>query len=183
MRQLTATAPGVVEWLEVPEPALQDAGDAIVRPIAVARCDIDLPMLRGQTPFTLPIALGHEFVAEIVELGDAVSGVRPGQRVVVPFQVSCGACEFCGRGLTNSCRTTGGRAQFGFGASGGDLGGALADLVRVPFAQHMLVPLPDGVAPSAVASADNIADGWRTVGPYLQEQADTAVLVVGGGAV
>ena len=183
MRQLTFIKPGLLEWREVPEPQLQGSNEAIVRPIAVARCDIDLPIIRGQTPFPAPIAMGHEFVAEITDTGDEVTGLQRGQRVIVAFQISCGECERCRRGLTNSCTAVPPRSMYGFGEFGGNWGGALSDLVRVPFAQSMLVPVPDGVEPSAIASlSDNLPDGWRTVGPYLRESPRAAVLIVAGGA-
>ena len=182
MRQLTLVEPNTLEWQEVPEPRLNGPNEALVRPIAVARCDVDLPMLRGQTPARVPIAMGHEFVAEIVELGDQAAGQR-GQRVIVPFQISCGECAPCRRGITNSCASVPPRSQYGFGEYGGNWGGALSDIVRVPFAQHMLVPVPEGVDPSAIASTDNLPDAWRTVGPYLQESPEAAVLIVGGGAL
>ena len=73
--------------------------------------------------------------------------------------------------------------MYGIGAVGGDWGGALADLVRVPFADAMLVALPAGIDPVAVASlSDNVADGWRTVGPQLADRPGAPVLIVGGGA-
>jgi alcohol dehydrogenase len=183
VRQLTITAPGEAKWVEVAEPWLEEATDSLVRPIAVARCDVDLPMAQGRTPFAPPIAAGHEFVAEVVEVGSRAEGVKPGQRVIVPFQISCGACERCGRGVTNSCLAVPPRSQYGFGARGGEWGGALSDLVRVPFAAAMLVPLPAGVNVASIASADNLCDGWRTVGPQLAERPGAEVLVVGGGAL
>lgn len=182
MRQLTLIKPGLLEWVEVPAPQIQGPNEAIVRPIAVARCDVDLPMIRGLTPISPPIAMGHEFVAEIVELGDQVTGLWPGQEVIVPFQISCGECERCRRGITNSCAAVPPRSQYGFGEFGGNWGSALSDQVRVPFAQSMLVPVPDGVEPGAIASADNLSDAWRTVGPYLHESPAASVLIVGGGA-
>ena len=179
MRQLTMTEERAVEWRDVPEPELQSPADALVRPLAVALCDLDQPILRGDAPIPGPIALGHEFVAEVVE-GD---GFAPGARVVVPFQISCGDCERCRRGLTANCLAVPERASYGFGAFGGDFGGALSDLVRVPFADHMLVKVPDGVAPATVASAsDNIPDGWRTVRTALDAHPGAEVLVVGGDA-
>lgn len=183
MRQLTMTADRDVEWWDVPDPVLQAAGEALVRPIAVALCDLDRPMLRGQAPFPGPIALGHECVAEVVEVADGVRTVAPGDRVVVPFQISCGACARCQAGLTGDCLSVGRLAMYGFGATGGDWGGALSDLLRVPFADAMLTPVPAGIDPVVVASAsDNIPDGWRTVAPHLQTRAGASVLVVGGGA-
>jgi len=139
-------------------------------------------MVSGEAPFPQPIALGHEGVAEVVSAGPG-AGVEPGTRVVVPFQISCGTCELCRRGLTANCKTVQPGSMYGFGQFGGDWGGLLSDLVRVPFAAHMLVPLPDGLAPEALASAsDNIADAWRTVSPWVTERPGADVLVLGGGA-
>jgi threonine dehydrogenase-like Zn-dependent dehydrogenase len=183
MRQLTFLEPGKLEWRDAPEPRLQGAGEAIVRPIAVATCDLDAAMIRGQAPFQGPIALGHEIIAEVESVGEAVEHFVPGQRVVVPFAISCGTCSFCRRGLTAVCTTVPRGSMYGIGAAGHSYGGALADLLRVPYAEHMLVALPDGISPAAVASAgDNISDAWRTVGPFLAQTPAAPVLVVGGAA-
>jgi threonine dehydrogenase-like Zn-dependent dehydrogenase len=182
MQQLTMTADRQVEWWDVPEPALRGAGEALVRPLAVALCDLDQPILRGDAPIPGPIALGHELVAEVADVGDDVRTVVPGDRVVVAFQISCGDCARCRTGQTGDCTAVPPRAMYGFGAFGGDWGGALSDLLRVPFADAMLVAAPDGVAPAALASAsDNIPDGWRTVAPHLAQRPGADVLVVGGG--
>lgn len=181
MQQLTFVRPGLLEWREVPPPAIQDPKDAIVRPIAVTTCDIDGFTIQGRTPFSGigPYPFGHEFVAEIVELGDQVCSLGQGELVVVPFQISCGECDRCSRGLTNSCRSVAPRSQYGFGAFGGDWGGAFSDTVRVPFADRMLVRVPVGVSPEHIASAsDNLPDGYRAVAPYLAELPGATVLVV-----
>ena len=171
-----------LEWRDVDEPVLESAGQALVRPLAVALCDLDQPIIRGDAPIPGPIALGHEFVAEVTDVGDQVTAVAPGDRVVVPFQISCGACARCRRGQTGDCTSVPPRSMYGFGAFGGDWGGALSDLVRVPFADAMLVAAPPGLAPATLASAsDNIPDGWRTVAPHLAERPGADVLVVGGG--
>ena len=181
MRELTYVGPGEVEWREAPAPRLEGDGQALVRPIAVATCDLDAVIVRGLAPFPPPFPLGHESVAEVVEIGDAVRSVRPGDRVVVPFQPACGACGFCRRGFTANCTAVPRTSMYGIGVAGGGWGGVLADVVRVPFADAMLVKLPAGVAPAAAASAgDNIADGWRTVAPYLDERPGAAVLILGG---
>ena len=70
MRQLTMTEDRRVEWRETSDPLLREANEAMVRPLAVALCDLDHPIVSGQAPVPGPIALGHEFVAEIVEAGD-----------------------------------------------------------------------------------------------------------------
>jgi alcohol dehydrogenase len=181
VRSLVCTGPDALAWRDAAEPALESDGAAIVRPVAVATCDLDGAMIAGETPFPMPIAVGHEGVAEVVEVGDGVRSVAPGALVSVPFQVSCGECESCRRARTGNCRSVPGTAMYGFGAVGGDWGGFLSDAVRVPWADHMLVPLPEGLDPLAVASAsDNIPDAWRTVGPPLQREPGAGVLVVGG---
>jgi alcohol dehydrogenase len=170
-----------LEWWEVGEPRIEDSRDALVRPLAVAACDLDFRIIRGETPLAGPIALGHEVVAEVVDRGDD-GAVAPGDLVVVPFQISCGECPRCLAGHSSMCDSVPRRSMFGFGAMGGPWGGALSDLMRVPFADHMLVPLPGGVDPVAAASAsDNIPDAWRTVAPHVKE--GDRVLVAGGGAV
>jgi threonine dehydrogenase-like Zn-dependent dehydrogenase len=184
MQQLTFIKPGVLEWHEVPDPKIEAASDALVRPVAVTTCDIDGPTIRGLTPLAMmgSFAFGHEFVAEIVELGGQVTGFSRGQLVAVSFQICCGTCDRCRAGLSGSCRAVPPRSMFGFPLPlGGTWGGALSDLVRVPFATNMLVPLPHGVSAHAVASAsDNLPDAWRTVGPHLRESPGAEVLIVAG---
>jgi alcohol dehydrogenase len=185
MRQLVLTEPNAVSWADVPEPDLQGPGEALVRPLAVALCDLDHPMITGAAP--IPgvggiVSLGHECVAEVLAVGADVTAAAPGDHVVVPFQVSCGACDPCGRGLTGSCSTVEQLAMYGFGAFGHEWGGMLADTVRVPYADAMLVAVPDGVDPVAIASmSDNIPDGLRLVAPGLAERPGADVLVLGGG--
>jgi alcohol dehydrogenase len=183
MRQLTVVEKGRLEWLDVPEPKLEGAGEALVRPLAVATCDLDPQIIKGDTPFPLPVALGHECVGEVVEIGDDVESVSVGDVVAVPFQISCGECNPCRDGHTGNCASVPPLSMYGFGAAGGDRGGALSDLVRVPYAEHMLVPLPTGVEPATVASVgDNISDAWRTVAPQLEGRRGASVLIMGGGA-
>lgn len=181
MRSLHFLAPGSFEWRDVPAPRLTADTDAIVRPIAVARCDLDLYIAMGVVPFAGPFAFGHEAVAEVVEAGDA-AGITPGMRVVVPFQLSCGRCANCRRGLTGTCEAYPWLTAYGLGRPGRpDRGGALSDLMYVPFADHMLVPLPAGLDPvHAASAADNIPDGWRAVAPQLAKRPGASVLVLGG---
>lgn len=145
------------------------ADGALVRPIAVARCDLDAMIVTGKTGMQGPFALGHEMVAEIVEVGSAVARFNPGQRVIVPFQIGCGQCANCRCGETGSCSEVPLLSAFGMAPlSGVEHGGALSDLIRVPFAPAMLVRAPEGVAPEVLASAaDNLLDGWRTIAPHL----------------
>lgn len=183
MRQLTFVRQGVLEWQEVPEPKLEGPDEAIVRPLVVGRCDLDGALVQGRTPPEGPFPVGHEFVAEVVRVGEHAAGFRPGQAVIVPYHICCGECPRCQRGLTASCSTVPRLSMYGLGTLGGAWGGGFSDLVRVPFARGMLVPLPDDVDPrSAVSLGDNLSDAWRTVGPYLETSPGPPVLVVGGGA-
>jgi alcohol dehydrogenase len=181
VQQLVFISPGEVEWQDWPQPVLQSAEDALVRPLAVASCDLDAAMAHGRFPAVGPFALGHEFIGEVVDAGDDVI-VPPGQLVAVPFQISCGRCDRCSRGQTANCRSVPARSMYGLGGLGGNWGGAFSDLVRVPFADHMLVPVPPGVDPEVAASVgDNIADAWRAVVPALRARPGSDVLIVGGG--
>ena len=179
MRQLTCTGPGTIEWLEVPEPSIIDATDALVRAVAVARCEIDpLLVLAGPTDGN-GFALGHEAVVEVMALGSDVDGLAIGGLALSSFQVSCGACPTCRRGHTANCDRYPVLSDFGMQPlSGTEYGGMLSDLVRVPHAKAMLTPLPAGVDAVAVASVpDNVADGYRAVAPHLAARPGADVLV------
>ncbi len=182
MRQLTYVEAGRVEWQEALDAVVPGPAGALVRPLAVARCDLDLPMAMAGL-FPGPFALGHETVAEVLAVGDAVRDRKPGDRVLVPFQVSCGACRACRDGRFGGCVTFRARvgAAFGFGEAGGGFGGAVSDLLAVPAADHLLVPAPVHVSATALATLpDNVADGYRAVVPALRERPGAEVLVVGG---
>ncbi|MGZ5315206.1 MAG: zinc-dependent alcohol dehydrogenase [Solirubrobacterales bacterium] len=182
MRELDFVEKGRLEWREAGEPSLRGDGEALVRPLAVATCDLDLMIVRGLVPTGDPFPFGHECVAEVTEVGDAVSSVKPGDVVSVPFQISCGECERCRRGQTGNCERVERMAMYGL-PMGTNYGGFLSDSARVPFADAMLVPVPEGIAPEAVASvSDNIPDAWRTVGPQLAERPGSPVLITASGA-
>jgi threonine dehydrogenase-like Zn-dependent dehydrogenase len=180
MRQLTFVEPGELEWREVAEPKLGADVEAVVSPVAVATCDLDLALVRGKAPAGREFAFGHEGVAEVVEVGDEVGTVAPGMLVSVPFQISCGQCARCVKGQTGNCESVEFLSSYGL-PLGPDNGGLVSDLARVPYADAMLVPVPEGIEPSAVASlSDNIPDAWRTVGPQLEAEPGSPVLVCAG---
>lgn len=182
MRQLTYISAGKVEWHDVPEPKLQSDTDVIIEPRAVTRCDLDFSIALGLLGWEGPFALGHETAGVVVDVGDAVTSVKPGDRVVVPFQISCGECNNCRMGSTSNCSGVPFRSSYGMAPlSGTDYGGGLSDLLRVPFANHMLVPCPDDVSLERVAGiADAASDGFNTVAPHLKANPGARVLVVGG---
>ena len=183
MRQLTFIEPGSLEWQDVDAPVSPGPGQATVRPVAVATCDLDAAIIAGNAAFLPPpFPFGHECVAEVVELGDGVNGaLEPGALVAVPFEISCGECGPCRRGDDAHCDSVPRLSVYGMGEGGRTYGGFLSDQVLVPYAQHMLVPVPDGVAPAQVASlSDNIPDAWRTVAPPLAQRPGAPVLICGG---
>ncbi len=207
MRQLTYVCPGRVEWREVPEPRLENPQDALLRPIAASRCDLDCTYLLKNFPrmfrtgkwlgklshyfcglvgeglFQGPFPIGHECVGEIVALGDQVETLKIGQKVAVPFKISCGSCAACRRGQTGACETYDPFDILSGLGLNGRWGGAMSDLLRIPHAETMLVPLGEGIDPVQVASiSDNIPDAWRGVGPFLQQNPEQSVLVIGGVA-
>jgi threonine dehydrogenase-like Zn-dependent dehydrogenase len=186
MRQLIYEEAGRYVWRDTPDPEITAPAQALVRPLTVACCDLDVAVVHGRLPMPPGHAVGHEGLAEVVAVGDDVAGVRVGDRVVVPFQISCGDCRECRRGVTGSCASLPLMAMYGMAPLAGlDGGGFMSDLVLVPYADAMLIPVPATVDPVAVASlSDNIPDGWRAVGPFRTELAgldsvDRRVLVVG----
>ena len=182
MRALMFRGPGDLAWEEVETPRLMEPRDALVRPIAVARCDLDPSIALGLYPMPAPFVMGHEMVGEVIAVGESITNTRVGDRVIVPFQLSCMACGPCLRGHTNACENVPSGTAFGLGPHGGiDLGGALAELVRVPWADVMLIPLPIGMDPVIAAGIpDNVSDGYRCVAGPLAERPGAPVLVVGG---
>ncbi len=183
MRSLIYVGPRNLQWREVADPELVRDGEAIVRPVAVATCDLDALIVSGASPFPAPFALGHEGVAEVLEVSDGVRNVKPGDRVLVPFQINCGTCSACRAGRTGSCETVPGAQTygFGFGEETTHWGGFLSDAVHVPYADAMLVSVPGSLAPEHAASAsDNITDAYRAVAPTLAARPGAAVLVCGG---
>ncbi len=209
MRELQYVKARRLLWREVAEPALRAPTDALVRPFVAARCDGDPLFLQRDAgralswgarlhicdeafgssrsnPFIGPFAYGHECVAEVVACGPDVRKFAVGDRVIVPWAISCGNCAMCAAGLTSKCvalRGDGATAAYGFGAAFGSYGGMVSDALRVPFADAMLMSVPATVEPLVVASAsDNLTDAYRAVAPHLLRWPEAPVLVVGGGA-
>ena len=139
-------------------------------------------VISGAAPFKGPLPIGHEGVAEVLEVGDAVQSLSPGDLVIVPWKISCGACDHCQAGLTAHCSSVVPEAAYSWGPTAREWGGFLADVVAVPWAEHMLCPLPRGLDPIAAAGlSDNVTDAWRSVAPPLRERPGGSVLIAGGG--
>ena len=183
MRALRVAPGARLSWHDVPAPAAPGPDGAVVHPIACSTCDLDCGIALGATQFALPLHLGHECVAEVLAVGERVRTVAPGDRVIVPFQINCGDCPDCRAGRTGSCTSVPPASMYGMGLAGGLWGGAFADQLPVPFADAMLVALPEGVDPVAAASvADNVCDAYRHIAPHLpallERDPDAEVLIV-----
>ena len=149
MRALTWQGIEKVIVDDVPDPVLLDPTDAIVRVTSTAICGSDLHLYKVLAPYLTPgDVLGHEFMGEVVEVGAAVGNLTVGDRVVVPFNISCGSCWMCTRGLYAQCETTQNRDQgkgaslFGYTSLYGQVPGGQAELVRVPHADFGPVVIP-----------------------------------------
>lgn len=183
MRQLEFVEKGKLEWRDAPDPKLEGDGEALVRPVALATCDIDVAFVQGRFP-AQSFSFGHECVAEVTDAGASVNSVKPGDLVSVPFQISCGECDACRAGRSGNCDSVPRLSTYGL-PIGDDYGGFASDSVRVPYADAMLVPIPDGISPTTVASlSDNIPDAWRCVAPPLAERPGAPVLIaMGAGSI
>ena len=184
MRALTVAPGARLRFKDVPAPRPPGPDGAIVHPIAASTCDLDCPIALAATQFALPLHLGHECVAEVLAVGERVRSVKAGEQVIVPFQISCGACPPCLAGHTGNCARVPPVSMYGMGLLAGHWGGAFSDQLAVPFAEAMLVPLPAGVDPVAAAGlADNVCDAYRHLAPHLpsllEADPDAEVLIVG----
>src|SRR5690349_2598531 len=125
MQHAVFIAPGKLEWRETTRPRLQGPREAIVKPIIVGRCDLDTLYVTGRMPLASGEPIGHEIIAEVIELGDDAKQFHIGQRVIVAAQISCGACSRCRIGQTARCETVPFGSSYGMGRAG-NFGGGLS---------------------------------------------------------
>ncbi|PYC67917.1 glutathione-dependent formaldehyde dehydrogenase [Micromonospora arborensis] len=164
-----------VKVIDVPDPKIMNARDAIVRICTTAICGSDLHLYHGYIPaMRKGDILGHEFMGEVVEVGPQVRNLKPGDRVVVPFPISCGHCSSCQRGLYSVCENSNPNAGiaekimghspagiFGYSHLLGGYAGGQAEYARVPFADVGPVKVPDEVRDDqAVMLADVFPTGY-----------------------
>lgn len=182
----------------VKDPILQEPDDIIVQVTATAICGSDLHLYRGKVPTLLSgDILGHEFMGVVVAAGTGVTKVAVGDRVVVPFVISCGSCYFCNTRLFAACETTNpdqgtilnpkgirpGAALFGFSHSYGGIPGGQAELVRVPKANIGPIKVPDSLSDEKVLFlSDILPTGYQAVLNAEVKQGST-VAIFGAGPV
>ncbi|WP_061249452.1 zinc-dependent alcohol dehydrogenase [Leptospira alstonii] len=181
MKRIVFKKRNVLEWENVPEPSIEGENQAIVKPIAVSRCDLDLAIIKGHTPFRPGFPIGHEFVGVIEETSPEIANKFPkGSKVIIPFQISCGLCPDCREGHSKAC-TTVPYGHYGMGPSAKEFGGALSEKIRIPFAKQMLIPMPSEMDTIALASiSDNIVEAWKLIGQWLEKKPNSPVMILGG---
>ncbi|WP_159798297.1 zinc-binding dehydrogenase [Puerhibacterium puerhi] len=181
MKAVVYHGPGKKTWEDVPDPALQEPTDAVVKVETTTICGTDLHILKGDVPaVTDGRVLGHEGVGVVTEVGDACTRVKVGDRVIISCISRCMACDSCRRGLTSHCETLGGIGWI-FGHL---VDGTQAEYVRVPFADNGLIPLPDGVtAEQGAMLSDILPTGFEIGVQHGQVTDGDVVAVVGVGPV
>jgi threonine dehydrogenase-like Zn-dependent dehydrogenase len=175
---------------EVPDPRIEQPTDAIIRVTSTAICGSDLHLYEVLGPFLHPgDVLGHEPMGIVEEVGPDVSHIKPGDRVVVPFNISCGHCWMCSRGLFAQCETTQNRATgkgaslFGYTELYGSVPGGQAELLRVPQAHFGPIKVPvDGPDEQFLFLSDILPTAWQAVAFADLERGDT-IAVLGLGPV
>jgi threonine dehydrogenase-like Zn-dependent dehydrogenase len=156
---------------DVPDPAIEEPTDAIVRVTSSGICGSDLHLYEVLGPFMGEgDVLGHEPMGIVEEVGGAVSDLKPGDRVVVPFNISCGHCYMCERELYAQCETTQNRDQgtgaslFGYTKLYGQVPGGQAEFLRVPQAQFGPIKVPEGPPDERfVYLSDVLPTAWQAV--------------------
>jgi threonine dehydrogenase-like Zn-dependent dehydrogenase len=177
----------------VPDPTIQEPTDAVVRITTTALCGSDLHLYEVLGPFIDEgYVLGHEPMGIVEEVGPEVTHVRPGDRVVIPFNVSCGHCWMCDRGLQSQCETTQvheqgmGSTMLGFAQLYGNVPGGQAEFLRVPQAQYGPIKVPgeaEGMPDERfVYLSDVLPTSWQAV-EYAGVPEGGSVVVYGLGPI
>ena len=180
MRAVTFQAPGEVRIDEKPDPELGGPDDAIVRVEASGLCGSDLHIYHGRVAIEPGFTIGHEFVGTVVALGEGVTSVTEGDRVLGTYCTACGDCFFCHREDFHKCDHG---QVFGHGKLLGELQGAQADLLLVPRADRTLRLIPAGLSDDvALFAGDVMGTGYHAVKEAGVEEGSTAA-VLGLGPV
>jgi alcohol dehydrogenase len=184
MKALVYHGPGQKSWDEVPAPVIQHPTDVIVKMLATTICGTDLHILKGDTPeVKAGRILGHEGIGVITEIGEGVTRLAVGDRVILACVSSCGSCANCHNGLYSHCLSPEGKAGIGW-ILGYMIDGTQAEYVRVPFAENSVYKIPDGVTDSdGILLSDILPTGFEIGVQYGQVKPGDVVAVVGAGPV
>jgi threonine dehydrogenase-like Zn-dependent dehydrogenase len=175
---------------DVPDPVIKEPTDAIVRITTTGLCGSDLHLYDPLTPFMMPgDVVGHEPMGVVEEIGPGVRDLAVGDRVVVPFNVSCGTCWMCSRGLHSQCETTQNREHgtgaslFGYSVLYGQVPGGQAEAMRVPFADTLPIVVPDGPPDERfIYLSDVLPTAWQAV-EYADVPEGGTLMVIGVGPI
>ncbi len=189
MKAVVYEGPRKVSVNDVPDAKIERPTDVLVRITATNICGSDLHMYEGRTDFETGRTFGHENMGEVIEVGNGVDKVKIGDRVVLPFNISCGFCENCERGFTNYCLTTQpdpatAGAAYGFAAMGPYSGGQ-AEMLRVPYGDHNCLQLGEDAAEKEndyVMLSDIFPTGYHATEMAGVEPGET-VVIYGAGPV
>jgi threonine dehydrogenase-like Zn-dependent dehydrogenase len=190
MRALTWQGRRDVQVIDVPDPRIEEPTDAVIKVTATAICGSDLHLYEVLGPYLQPgDVLGHETMGVVEEVGADVDHIAPGDRVVIPFNISCGNCWMCDRQLFAQCETTQNRDQgkgaslFGYTSLYGSVPGGQAEYLRVPQAQFGPIKVPEDVPDERVLYlSDILPTAWQAV-EYADVPKDGTLAVVGLGPV
>jgi threonine dehydrogenase-like Zn-dependent dehydrogenase len=190
MRALTWHGKRDVRVDTVPDPAIEKPTDAVIRITSTGICGSDLHLYEVMGPFMGEgDVLGHEPMGIVEEVGSEVTAIAPGDRVVIPFQISCGSCFMCDQGLQTQCETTQvreegmGAALFGYTKLYGEVPGGQAEFLRVPQAQYTHIKVPeDGPDERFVYLSDVLPTAWQAV-EYADIPDGGSVTVLGLGPI
>ncbi|HEV7623761.1 MAG TPA: zinc-dependent alcohol dehydrogenase [Amnibacterium sp.] len=189
MQAMVYRGPYKIRVEEKDIPRIEHPNDAIVRVVLAAICGSDLHLYHGMMPDTrIGTTFGHEFIGVVEEVGSSVQRLKRGDRVMVPFNVYCGSCYFCARGLYSNCHNVNPNATavggiYGYSHTTGGYDGAQAEFVRVPFADVGPQVIPDWMADEdAVLLTDALATGYFAAQLGDIVEGDT-VVVFGAGPV
>src|SRR3954464_13644396 len=174
----------------VPDPAIEQPTDAIIRVTSTGICGSDLHLYEVLGPFIdAGDILGHEPMGVVEEVGPEVTHIKPGDRVVIPFNISCGSCFMCGKGLQSQCETTQvheydtGAPLLGYTKLYGQVPGGQAQFLRVPQAHYGPIKVPDGPPDDRfVYLSDVLPTAWQAV-EYADIPEGETVLVLGLGPI
>lgn len=191
MRAVTWQGPREISVEDVADPVIEQPTDAIIRVTSTGLCGSDLHLYEPLSAFMTPgDVVGHEPMGIVEQVGPEVGNLAPGDRVVVPFNVSCGSCWMCRQGLQSQCETTQnhehgtGASLFGYSKLYGEVPGGQAELLRVPFADYGPVKVPQGSPDDRfVLLSDVLPTAWQAVEYAGITGAHQTVLVLGAGPI